>query len=251
MNGLALCAGVGGLELGLHLAIGRTYRTVGYVEREAYAAAALVARMEDAALDPAPIFDDLSRFDSRPWRGVVDIVSAGIPCQPYSAAGQQHGHADERALWPHLVRIVAECEPGLVFIENVPPFLGHAEPVWRQLLRLGFVWAPPLLATASHFGAPHARERVFMLAAHPDRQGLEGRSLRDGRCSDKRPSGASYCEIAGTFRGQSEPWATESPVCRVDDGVAGRMDRLRAAGNGVIPLVAANAFRLLAGQLSA
>lgn len=82
MNGLALCAGVGGLELGLRLAIGPSYRTVCFVEREAFAAATLVARMEDEALDQAPVWDDLTTFDGRPWCGVVDLVAAGFPCQP-------------------------------------------------------------------------------------------------------------------------------------------------------------------------
>ena len=155
------------LELGLHLAIGDTYRTVGYVEREAYAAATLVARMEDAALDRAPIWDDLATFDGRAMRGIVDLVSAGLPCQPYSVAGTQKGHADERALWPEFVRIVRECEPGLVYIENVPAFRKHFEPVWRALRGMGFEWAPPLLSTASESGAPHIRERHILQVMWP------------------------------------------------------------------------------------
>jgi site-specific DNA-cytosine methylase len=63
------------------------YRTVGQVERETYAAATLVARMEEAALDCAPVWDDVGTFDGRPWRGAVDIVTAGYPCQPISVAG--------------------------------------------------------------------------------------------------------------------------------------------------------------------
>lgn len=76
MNGLALCAGVGGLELGLRIAIGDGFRTVCFVEREAYAAATLVARMEDQSLDRAPIWDDIATFDGAMWRGKVDLISA-------------------------------------------------------------------------------------------------------------------------------------------------------------------------------
>jgi site-specific DNA-cytosine methylase len=100
----------------------------------------------------------------------VDCLTAGIPCQPYSLAGKRLGHADERALWPELVRIVRECEPALVFIENTPDFLHHFGPVWGELWGMGFELAPPLLQTASELGAPHERERVFILAAHPARQ---------------------------------------------------------------------------------
>ena len=122
MNGLALCAGVGGLELGLSLAI-PGYRTVGYVERDTYAAATLVARMADSALDTALVWDDITTFDGRPWRGVVDIVSAGFPCQPWSAAGQRRGTKDKRWLWPDIARIVREVGPMLVYLENVPGLL--------------------------------------------------------------------------------------------------------------------------------
>jgi len=86
-HGLSLCAGAGGIDLGLTIAC-PGYRTVCYVEREAYAAATLVARMEDKALDPAPLWDDVTTFDGRPWRGAVDILIGGYPCQPFSVAGK-------------------------------------------------------------------------------------------------------------------------------------------------------------------
>lgn len=89
MNGLALCAGAGGLELALHIA-DPGYRTVCYVEREARAAATLVARMADETLDSAPIWGDVTSFDGRRWRGVVDIVSGGYPCQGESNAGRKN-----------------------------------------------------------------------------------------------------------------------------------------------------------------
>lgn len=83
------------MDLGLRLALGDAYRAVGYVEREAHAAALLVARMEDEALDRAPVWDDLATFDGRNYRGRVDLVSSGLPCQPYSVAGKMRGHDDE------------------------------------------------------------------------------------------------------------------------------------------------------------
>ena len=175
MNGLSLCAGIGALDLGLHLAV-PGYRAVRYVEREAFAAAVLVARMEDSALDLAPIWDDLATFNGRDVGGCVDIVSSGLPCQPYSLAGKRKGHEDERALWPEFVRIVRECEPRIVFLENVPAFAKLFEPVWRELRGLGFEWAPPLLHTASESGAPHIRRRFFALAAHPERVDLRDES---------------------------------------------------------------------------
>ncbi len=135
VNGLALCAGVGGLELGLALA-NPGYRSVGYVERESYATAILVARMGEQALDPAPVWDDLTTFDGRPWRGKVDLISAGFPCQPFSAAGKQKGTDDERWLWPDIARIIREVQPGYVFLENVPGLSLKLCP--RDEERLGF-----------------------------------------------------------------------------------------------------------------
>ena len=119
MNGLALCSGGGGLELGIELALGERYRTVGYVERDAYAAATLVARMEDKALGAAPIWDDLFTFDPHPWRGKVDLVTAGFPCQPFSVAGKQRAEEDERHLFPRIAEIIREVGPRFVFLENV------------------------------------------------------------------------------------------------------------------------------------
>lgn len=277
MNGLALCAGVGGIDLGLKLAdVG--YRTVCFCERDAFAASVLVARMEDETLDRAPIWDDLTTFDGRPWRGVVDLVAAGLPCQPYSVAGDQRGHDDERALWPHFVRIVREVEPSIVFLENVPPFLKHAEPIFDALRAMGFEWAPPCLSTAANEGAPHDRARIFLLATQPSRvrwaerraehARVEGRPdapgvglrVADSQRADLRdePRGCGWlfdverqtlrhdpdgcvagCRVLGT------QWASESPVVRVGDGATHRVDRLRAIGNGVVPIVVANAFREL------
>src|SRR5262245_60202486 len=125
MRGIAVCAGVGGLELALGLAL-PNYRTVVYVEREIFAAATLVARMAQGILDEAPVWDDVRTFDARPWRGRVEILSAGFPCQPWSAAGHKRGHTDDRWLWPDIARAIEQLGEQLrvVFLENVPGLIG-------------------------------------------------------------------------------------------------------------------------------
>ncbi|MBP6677484.1 MAG: DNA cytosine methyltransferase [Paracoccus sp.] len=161
--GLSLCSGAGGIDLGLTLAL-PGYRTVGHVERETYAAAILVARMADKALDQAPVWDDIATFDGKPWRGAVDIVSAGYPCQPFSLAGKRRGAEDPRHLWPHVARIIGECEPPFVFFENVAHHLRLGFPeVASGLVALGYRLAARLF-TAAEVGAPHRRERLFILA---------------------------------------------------------------------------------------
>ena len=167
--GLSLCSGAGGLDLGLTIAM-PGYRTVGHVERETYAAAILVARMEEAALDQAPVWDDVASFDGRPWRGAVDIVTAGYPCQPFSVAGKRRGTDDPRHLWPHVARIVDEVEPPFIFLENVAHHLRLGFPeVVSGLVGMGYRLAAGLF-TAAEVGAPHKRERLFILAI---REGCE------------------------------------------------------------------------------
>ena len=168
LHGLALCAGVGGLELGLR-SLGVV--CVGMVERDAFAASVLVGRMEDAALDPAPVWSDLATFDGRPWRGLVDVLSAGYPCQPFSVAGKKLGAADERHLWPEVARIIGECRPAAVVLENVERHVRDGlREVLGDLASLGFdaEWG---VLSAGAVGAPHQRERVFVLAWTPNEEG--------------------------------------------------------------------------------
>ena len=165
MNGLAACAGIGGLELGLRI-LWPGYRTICHVERESYAAAALVARMEEQALEPALVWDDLSTFDCKPWRGKVDCIAGGIPCQPFSVAGQRRGLSDERWLGEDLLRVVDELRPRIIVLENVPGFAVHGLPSilsGLEAIEPGGWRSEWLCLPASAVGAPHRRERFFGL----------------------------------------------------------------------------------------
>lgn len=257
MNGLAICAGIGGLELGLHLALPGAYRTVCFIEREAYAAATLVARMADAALDQAPIWDDLTTFDSRPWRGIVDIVTAGFPCQPFSLAGQRKGDQDERWLWPYILKIISDLRPQFVFLENVPGILtasGGIESVLSGLALAGYdaEWE---CFSAAECGATQIRERFFLLGYSNGVAKLQ--SPHSGVASGRRHQGR-HISRAGRhlyppgprqFRElRALPDDLKPAVCRSAHGAANRVERLHALGNGVVPLVAAYAFRTLAAR---
>lgn len=186
---LSLCTGVGMLDLGVALAlraIGGIARTVAYVEREAYAAATLVARMEEASLGTAPVWDDLAGFDGGVWRGRVDCVLGGYPCQPFSIAGRRLGKDDPRHLWPHVLRIVEETRPALAFFENV---VGHVrngfEEVRGDLRRNGYTVQAGIFSSLAS-GASHVRERLFILAV-ANADGLGRRQQDDGG----EPSGQS------------------------------------------------------------
>jgi DNA (cytosine-5)-methyltransferase 1 len=251
-NILSICAGIGGLDLGIRIAVPDA-RTVCYVEREAFAIAILAARMADDSLDEAPVWADLGTFDGKPWRGVVDCIAAGLPCQPYSVAGQRRGDKDERYIWPDFFRIVSEVQPAVVFLENVPGFIAWFRPVGEELCRLGYELEAGLFS-AAEVGASHQRERLFVLAdaggaglaerREPELVGQCQAAERD--CPDFRPGPGERDE----WRRILERWPKVEPaVRRVADGTASRLDRLRALGNSVVPLQAAYAFETLARRL--
>ncbi len=196
LRALHLCSGYGGFELAIRLA-GVPARTVAHVERDAFAAATLVARMEEAHLDRAPVWSDLTTFDGAAWRGRVGLVTAGFPCQPFSAAGQQRGTDDDRWLWPAIGRLIGDVGPRLVFLENVPGLVRAGLPhVLADLADLGFdaEWG---LYSAAEAGAPHRRER-FWLLARADEHGQQsvGR-VESGHERDAHGCGGSHVGHAG------------------------------------------------------
>ena len=177
---VSLCAGYGGIDLGLHRAI-RNLRTIAVSEIEAFACANLVAKMEAGLLDPAPIWTDLKTFPWSDFRDRVDILSGGYPCQPFSAAGKRLGAEDPRHLWPFISAGIAAMRPGACFFENVDGHISMGLPdVLQDLAGLGYraTWC---VASASECGAPHQRKRIFILA-HNQRQRIEelGRQIAVG-----------------------------------------------------------------------
>jgi DNA (cytosine-5)-methyltransferase 1 len=285
IHGIALCAGIAGLEVGISIAE-PGYRTVCYVEREVFPAATLVARMEDEALDSAPLWDDVTTFDGKPWRGKVHLIAGGYPCQPFSFAGLRRGEHDPRHLWPSIRRIIEEVDPEWCFFENVE---GHmslgAFAVIEDLRNLGFRVKAGLFS-ALEVGASQIRRRFFIMA-HSDkvpllqshrigavcgRAEVQGRSIANGLAGG---SGQS-CETLDTYLAdhegmrsdtekalqlpvfppaphQFERWAPildrhpdlQPEILGLDNGLENRMDRSDAAGNGVVSLAAAYAWRTL------
>lgn len=208
LHELALFAGVGGGLLGSRL-LG--WRTVCAVEKEPYRREVLLRRQRDGVLDLFPIWDCIETFDGRPWRGVVDIVTAGFPCQPFSTASR--GRRVAPNLYEHIERIVAEVRPRYVLLENV---LECAYPMECR----------PVLHShcPSELGAPHRRRRVW-LAAHAD--------------DTEQPAVAKHAEVAGVSTLGRVDWWQEGPgrVLGMDDVVAHRMERLGCIGNGQVPAV--------------
>ncbi|NDF51971.1 MAG: DNA cytosine methyltransferase [Betaproteobacteria bacterium] len=244
MNELALFAGAGGGILAGHL-LG--WRTVCAVEWEPYAACVLAARQNDGILPPFPIWDDIQTFDGRPWRGIVDVVSGGFPCQDISAAGRGDGLEGERSgLWREMARVVGEVRPRYVFVENSPMLTarGGARVIADlTALRYDAQWD---IMGAADVGAPHQRDRIWIVAENIS----NAYSLRCNRSRAKRPSqrpkGWECKQFEGLLEQAIQTGIPAGKHRRIHDGVAARVDRLKAIGNGQVPRVAATAFNLLA-----
>jgi DNA (cytosine-5)-methyltransferase 1 len=270
MDELALFAGAGGGILGGRL-LGWRVRCA--VELDAYARRVLLARQADGSLPRFPIWDDIRTFDGKPWRGHIDVVSGGFPCQDISVAGRGAGLAGERSgLWWEMHRIIREVGPQFVFVENVAAVANRGlDAVLGSLADIGFdaEWS---CLSAEAVGAPHRRQRLW-LVAYPNSQrqlqqsrtqqkewrwfsdGSQAMADADGPRLALRQSQQEHAdkklETAQRSGARFGWWATEPDVGRVADGVASRMDRLRTLGNGQVPEVARTAWNLLLERLRA
>jgi DNA (cytosine-5)-methyltransferase 1 len=247
---LSLCSGYGGIERGLELA-GFKHRVIAHVEIEAFAIANLVSKMESGRLHPAPIWSNLKTLPLDCFRGRVDVLTGGYPCQPFSAAGQRKGKDDPRHLWPYIFEIIKAIKPFRCFFENVE---GHISLGLREVISdlesLGYqtTWG---IFSAREVGAPHQRKRVFIMA-DSERKGLEGQPRHGKYCDQSRWIGEKEKRpvIKGRlFKRKQHFWLPEPSVGRVVDGCADRVDRIRMLGNGVVPQTAAKAWLTLEKQL--
>ena len=306
MNELALFAGAGGGILGGKL-LG--WRTVCAVEWEQYPASVLCARQNDGLLPPFPIWDDVQTFDGKPWRGIVDVVSGGFPCQDISSAGKGAGIDGERSgMWGEMARIIYEVRPRYAFVENSPMLTSRGlGRVLGDLAAMGFDARWGVLGAAD-VGANHQRDRIWIVAkwrgqlshAQYDRirwweqqqESIEkasrelaypGRELRQTRESTELDSNtqigstraihnqssgegqgkvsntyiaqqqggsiSSGIHAENTYAGDSRWWQAEPDLGRVADGVAAGVDRLKAIGNGQVPLCAATAWKILSKDI--
>lgn len=190
----------------------------------------------------------------RCWGGLVpvpiDIISAGFPCQDISYAGTGKGLGGKRSsLFFEVLRLSEEILPAFIFLENVPAIRTRgADVVGEELAKRGYDsrW---LVASASHFGARHERRRWFCLATNSNRF-----RFRDEW--ERSTEGKTKTTRKPWHHGPARPldrwsylpsWTTESEMDRVVDGASRRMDRLRALGNGVVPVQAREAFAHLMG----
>lgn len=277
---LSLFSGAGGGLLGTHL-LG--WRPVGYVEIDDYCQRVIAARIRDGILPEAPIFGDIRAFISdgfaASYQGLVDVVTAGFPCQPFSIAGRRQGEMDDRNMWPATLDVLRIVRPQWALLENVPGLLAtrYFGAILSDLAEAGFDarWE---IISAAEAGAPHLRKRLWIVANAQGKRRGKGRaeSTREQGGSDVGKRGQDVSNSEGKqagLPGQSRErgsvvsdadekrcenrnvlrqrvnkikrggwWATEPRICRVVNGLAHRVDRVKACGNGQVSAVVREAW---------
>jgi DNA (cytosine-5)-methyltransferase 1 len=242
LNELHLFAGAGGGILGGML-LGHT--TVCAVELEPYCRKVLLQRQRDGILPKFPIWDDVCTFDGKPWRGKVDVVAGGFPCQDISSAGKGAGITGERSgLWAEMARIIGEIRPKYAFVENSPMLtLRGLDRVLGDFSEMGYDARWGVLG-AGHIGGSHLRERIWILA--------------NSKCWDVQKSQLQQRFVYQKIKEASNrymyalnnvlEWPNKDRVSGRNDGLAFNVDRIKAIGNGQVPAVAALAWRILGGE---
>jgi len=244
VNVLSLFAGIGGIELGLERA-GMT--VVGQVDIDPFCRRLLAQHWPGV-----PQHDDI-RTTPEWWasepRPIVDVVCGGFPCQPFSNAGFQRGLDDERWMWPEMARVIRAVRPRYVVVENVSALVRDRTAfgiMLGDLADLGFdaEWS---VLCASDFGAPHNRERVYVVAYPPSVNGQSWDHVDESGAGAPSLSarGLSGLAVHQRRRAASQWLASEPRVDRLVDGIPDQVDRLRVAGNAVVPAVAEHIGRLI------
>jgi DNA (cytosine-5)-methyltransferase 1 len=268
---MELFAGAGG---GIYGALLLGHTPVCAVEIVAKNRELLLQRQRDGVFPRFPVWDDVRTFEGLPWRGVVDVVSGGFPCTDISAAGKGAGiDGEQSGLWREMARIVREVRPRYVFVENSPMLITRGlGRVLGDLAAIGYDCRWTCLSAAD-CGAPHERDRIWILGADSNGPGL-GAGRRSELCSKRqtrndvvsvREDGSDTTserreEEREHRRDESEErscrvcaadswkWPAQSGICGVATRMADWRHRIFALGNGQVPRVHAAAWRMLSGE---
>ena len=243
MKVLDLFSGIGGFSLGLERA---GMETVAFCENDKFCQKVLAKHWPGV-----PIHDNIEDLDGREYKGTIQLVCGGFPCQPYSVAGDQRGAADDRALWPEMLRVIREVEPVWIIGENVPGIINmELDNVLSDLEGEGYS-CQTFVIPACGVDAKHKRDRVWIVAHTPSsRQPGQGESKHSGNQEAHRKGQASHAldvsvrkerGAQSCFRGVADGvsrWMDEPEgIPRVIGKVPDRVHRLKALGNAVVPQV--------------
>jgi len=252
---LSLFAGIGGFDLGLERTGG--FRTDCFCEIDDYCREVLVKRWPGV-----PIHADVRNLTKGHLKWVhgvrtVDVICGGFPCQDISSAGAKQGISGGRSgLWSEFARLIGELRPKYVIVENVADLLSRGlGDVLGDLAALGYD-AEWNCISAAHIGAPHIRDRLWIVAyPHSKSEHAGAVNAEMARVSScladafgaRQPQqvgageailGRGPCEPSGLDGGPWDAWLVEPDVGRVAHGVPARVDRLRCLGNAIVPQIA-------------
>lgn len=258
MRELALFAGAGGGILGGHL-LG--WRTVCAVELDAYCRSALLARQRDGYLQRFPIWDDVRTFDGRPWRGSVDVITGGFPCQDISSAGKRMGINGPRSgLWSEMRRVIDEVRPAFVFAENSPHLRTRGlGTVIKDLADLGYHVRWGSLGDC-HAGGATIGARMWVVGeAHDSRKRASTVNAKVGGAPEPSSMATASNRLAIRVQQRRRGWENGQAKAQLRDdarsdearragthhGLAHRVDRVKATGNGQVASLAAVAWTIM------
>lgn len=223
-------------------------------------------------------YEDIKEFDGKKYANTIDVISGGFPCQPFSIAGKQRGKKDDRYIWPEMLRVISAIRPNWVIGENVTGIINmELDQVLSDLENTGYT-CQSFIIPACAKNAPHRRDRVWIVANRSiknDRKylrekkkrqvpelgnsieqrdvtnsnGLNGNNAGHGSSKVSQLKKAEICRLqAGTNQSKrlrngrwNKPWLEVATIlCRMDDGLPGRMDkvnRLKSLGNAIVPQI--------------
>ena len=194
---------------------------------------------------------DIKEFDGTKYRGLIDIISGGFPCQPFSVSGKRRGTEDNRYLWPEMLRVIKEIQPRYIVAENVHGLLTQQggvvfETVYSQMENEGYEIQSVVLPACS-LGAQHRRDRIWIIGHLSNSSSFrlsEPNRIQEGQQSTGRRS--SLCFVDPLYRNDSREYiSNESRISGTIDGVSDRVDRVKGLGNAIVPQVAYEIFKAI------
>ena len=247
MNELSLFSGAGGGLLATKHLLG--WKTIGYVEINDYCQRVIQQRIIDGFLDQAPIFGDVKAFISEGYaevyKGMVDVITAGPPCQPYSVAGLGGGERDQRDMLSYTIDTIRIVEPQSIVLENVPNFINY--PGFSQFLgsmaEIGYC-VPWDSISAGFCGAPHFRKRLWV-CANANSNRLQRINTPTSSAAHESQEWIHIKRMVSEIQQGRQNSVPESWILRKDHGISNRMERIKAIGEGQVPRVVEVAWEVL------
>lgn len=235
MQLLDLFSGIGGFSLAARWA---GIETIQFVEKDKFCQKVLMKNFPNV-----PIHDDIRTFN---FHQDVEILTGGFPCQPFSIAGKKKGILDDRYLWPEMLRVIRQCKPTYIIAENVAGLVSMLDTILEDLEKEKYT-CQSYLIPASLIGAPHKRERLWIVAyrnrerCHSGGNYWEMRQIFDNlewHIQEIQSEWPQFIRQSWQVMSANEWLQANAGFMRINDGLPNRVDRIKALGNSIVPQMA-------------